>query len=80
MDLPVHAEQVTKALSFLTFSAVLLQAKVRPLLLWSIAVVVVLLFIGHLVIVFPVKEFGFDYRIFWKVGRDVWAAQGLDRR
>ena len=73
MDLPVHAEQVTKALSFLTFSAVLLQAKVRPLLLWSIAVVVVLLFIGHLVIVFPAKEFGFDYRIFWKVGRDVWA-------
>jgi Glycosyltransferase family 87 len=75
MDLPVHPEQVTKALSFLTCIAVLLQARVRPLLVWSIAVVVVLLFIGHLVIVFPAKEFGFDYRIFWKVGRDVWAGQ-----
>jgi Glycosyltransferase family 87 len=75
MDLPVHAEQVTKALAFLTFSAVLLRANVRPLLLWSIVGIVVLLFIGHLFLLFPAQEFGFDYRIFWKVGRDVWTGE-----
>jgi hypothetical protein len=49
---------------------------VRPVLVWSVAVVLVTVFVAYAFLCFPAANFSFDYKIFRQVGCDVWA--GLD--
>jgi hypothetical protein len=65
-----------KALALLLALALIFRARIRGALVWVTAAALVLIVIGLLVCLFPIPGFGFDYAIFWKGGRDVWA--GVD--
>ena len=65
-----------KYLSLIIGITILLRAKVKPFWLWAVIAAALAIFLMHLYAMFPLENFGFDYLIFRKAGRDVWA--GLD--
>lgn len=67
---------LAKVLAILLALALTLRARLGAVLVWVVAEGLVLLVIVLLVQLFPAPGFGFDYRIFWRVGHDVWA--GVD--
>src|SRR5881227_3772468 len=77
MDLDWFTYQLlVNTLALATALTLLFRARVRPAFVWSIAIFLVTLCCTTILLFFPARDFGFDYRIFWSVGRDVWA--GLD--
>jgi hypothetical protein len=56
--------------------ATVARVKVRPLVLWPFVAGCLAVLLLHLYVVFPLQNFGYDYLLFCKVGRDVSA--GLD--
>ncbi len=65
-----------KYLSLIIGILILVRARVRPSVLWSMIAAALAIFLMHLYAMFPLEDFGFDHLIFRKAGRDVWA--GLD--
>jgi hypothetical protein len=63
------------ALAVLTCLALILRLPVRPILYGSVAAFLAVLFVVQLVLASRVPEFNFDFRIFYEVGRDVWAGR-----
>jgi hypothetical protein len=54
----------------------LLRVRIKPSWLWWIIAAALTIFCIHIYAIFAFEKFGYDYSIFWKAGRDVWA--GLD--
>src|SRR5262245_58112967 len=65
-----HASLLVKAVAVLTGLAVIGRVNLKPAPVAVVFFGSVLLFVGLLVRLYP--TLGFDYRIFWEVGRDVW--------
>ena len=53
--------------------ATLLRTTIKPSWLWSLIAATLAIFLIHMYAMFSVEFFGYDYSIFAKVGRDVWA-------
>jgi hypothetical protein len=64
---------VVNALALALALALLFRTGVRPLLVWSATIVLVTILCAYLFLCFRVPAFGFDYKIFWQVGCDVWS-------
>jgi hypothetical protein len=74
MDLDLYSTSLLlKAVAFLTGLALLGRIGLKPAPVALIVLGSTVLFVGILVRLFP--ALGFDYHIFWDVGRDVWAGQ-----
>jgi hypothetical protein len=66
----IHPAVTTLALA--ACLAVILRLRVRPAVLWSIAVLLAGLAIGHLAVTYQHPQFNLDYCIFRDVGKEVW--------
>lgn len=73
MDL-YHATLLVKAVVLAAGVALVFRAKLKPAHTALLAIAALMMFAGSMVILF--RTIGFDFRIFWKVGQDVW--NGLD--
>lgn len=63
------------ALALVTCLALVLRLPVRPILYGLIAAFLAVLFVVQLVLASRIPAFNFDFRIFYEVGRDVWAGR-----
>jgi hypothetical protein len=74
MDLDLyHGVVLLKATAFLLAVALIFRANLRPALVWVIAATTALLVAGVLCLLFG--GLGFDYRIFWDIGRGLWSGK-----
>jgi hypothetical protein len=62
-------------LAVLTCLALALRLPVRPTLIWTVTAVLAILAAGLIALAVAHPAFGFDYRIFYGVGEDVWAGR-----
>jgi hypothetical protein len=64
---------IVKGTAFVTAVALVLGARLRPAAVWLVAAAALVMFAGVVWRMSP--RLGFDYRLFWEVGHDVWAGQ-----
>jgi hypothetical protein len=65
-----------KYISLSTGIAAIARLRIKPFRFWSVVAATLAILLIHLYAMFRLEYFGYDFSIFWKAGRDVWA--GLD--
>ncbi len=68
-----HAVVLLKATAFLMAVALILRARLKPVHVWVVAVGTAAFVPAILYILF--SSLGFDYRIFWEIGRGLWSGK-----
>jgi hypothetical protein len=71
-----QATTLVKVLAILLALALILRLRLWPVAVWAAAVGIIFIAVVLIVRLFPAPQFGFDYGIFWRAGRDVWG--GVD--
>ena len=68
-----HVTYLIKVVTLIAGLAVILGVRLKPVLVGLVALGAAILFVGTVSALFPLL--GFDYRIFWEAGGDVWAGR-----